>query len=224
MRIIAYTRISIAHEDPRSLEEQEEVIREWAVRLGHEVVALFSDDGVSGKTGEQVGLAEALILIERGDADALAVSDRDRLARNVIRQELALEEVWRRGADAWEARHDRAIHRDDPDDPAAKLIRVVLGAVAEFERDMIVARMQRGRRRKRAEGGFIGGVPYGLRREGERLVPVPEEQAVIKRVRRLARNPKHTLRSIAAHLDSAGVPTRTGGPWGHTTVRNILQA
>src|SRR6202011_3230616 len=75
---------------------------------------------------------------------------------------------------------------DDPDDPSRALIRQVLGAVAEYERAMIRLRMRSGKQRKRAGGGFIGGqVPFVFRAEGAKLVPDPQEQRVLSRIREL---------------------------------------
>jgi DNA invertase Pin-like site-specific DNA recombinase len=57
---------------------------------------------------------------------------------------------------------EAAYLEDDPGDPARKVIRQVLGAVAEYERSMIALRLRSGRAGKAQAGGFAyGAPPYG---------------------------------------------------------------
>lgn len=53
---------------------------------------------------------------------------------------------------------------DEPDDPSRRMIRQVLGAVAEYEWSMIALRLRAGRRAKHLRGGYAYGAPrYGTR-------------------------------------------------------------
>src|SRR5205823_7582346 len=106
-------------------------------------------------------------------------------ARDLILQETLLAEVKRMGKMIFStAGGEDAFLADDPDDPSRKLIRQVLGAVAEYERSMIRLRMRAGRRRKAEKGGYAyGSPPYGWQSIGGDLIEVPEEQAVISRIR-----------------------------------------
>jgi len=83
-------------------------------------------------------------------------------------------------------------------------------------------RVAAGRARKKAQGGYVGGkVPYGWRVDGDRLVPDPSESSTVARIRGMAGTP---LRQIAAVLDEAGVPSRSGKPWHPETIRRVLDA
>ena len=106
-----------------------------------------------------------------------------------------------------------------------------MGAAAELERGLIRTRLARGKQRKAARGGYVGGARlhrrYGYlldeRPDGGRAyVPVPEEQAVIAEIREL-RVGQHTLREICAELESRGVPGPTGRGWSEPTVHRILK-
>ena len=69
--------------------------------------------------------------------------------------------------------------RDDPEDPTRRLIRIIIGAVHAHNRDMTVLRMQRGKRRERQRGGYLGGTTrYGYQPVEKELIPDPTEQAV----------------------------------------------
>ena len=110
----------------------------------------------------------------------------------------------------------------DDADPTRKLIRQVLGAIAEFDKNVIVLRLAAGRARKRKrEGRCEGRKPFGYY-EGE-----PEVLALIRRLRRKPRGKgKRALsyQTIAEELNRRGVPTRVAGrQWHGESVRRIHQ-
>jgi DNA invertase Pin-like site-specific DNA recombinase len=229
VRIVGYVRVSTRKQaEGESLDAQEEAIRSWADEQGHEVAAVFVDNGRSGTLDaiDRPGLLEALALLEDGDAEALVVHRLDRLARALHVQEAVLARVWSAGAEVWEVVGSRQVLEDDPDDPMRTFVRQVTGAGAQLERGMVVARMQGGRRRKVSRNGYVGGkVPYGWEREGHGtkavLVKLPDEQRVLRRMRGLRKRDK-SYRAIADRLNADGVTAKNGGRWFHTAVRTAL--
>jgi DNA invertase Pin-like site-specific DNA recombinase len=208
MRLAAYLRVSTeAQADGLGLDVQETAITKWAGTNGHSIVGTFTDAGLSGSNGidTRTGLADALAALKEGRAGGLVVYRLDRLARDLILQEQLLAELRRGG---W------AVYlEDDPGDPSRKLIRQVLGAVAEYERSMIALRLRSGRSRKAEAGGFAyGAPPFGYRAEHGELVPVTEEQATLARIRQLHNDGK-SLRFIADTLNTEGVKPRRGRAW-----------
>ena len=71
----------------------------------------------------------------------------------------------------------------------SKLVFTILSAVAEAERDRTRERVAEVKRDQSQRGRFLGGTaPFGYRNgEAGDLVPVPEQQAAIRRMRRRAR-------------------------------------
>src|SRR5262249_48340918 len=116
-----------------------------------------------------------------------------------------LRDIRRKGADLVSCSRAEAEYLAEvPNDPTRKLIRQVLGAVAEFERSLIRLRLSRGRAVKAAQGGFAyGSPPFGYRTEGGKLVKDSQEQATITRARRL-RERGLSLRQIANELNTLG--------------------
>lgn len=230
MRVVGYLRVSTKRQvKGESLDDQEQVIREWAKRHGHVLVRIYKDGGKRGRlpASERPGLLDALTLIEEGEADCLAVLDLGRFARALHVQEAVLAQVWQEGAVTWEAGPDREVLRDDPTDPMRTFVRQVTGAAHQLEAALIVARLQAARRRKAARSGYVGGrVRYGFQVVGKgktaELLPHPQEQQTIHRVRSLDRAGV-PMRRIAFLLNEWGTPTRMGGKWRHTTVRSILK-
>jgi DNA invertase Pin-like site-specific DNA recombinase len=228
VKLIAYLRPSSkrqADHEP-SLAEQRKAIQAWAPEHGHRIVAWYSDEGTSGANGldARTGLPEALGDLKDARAEGIVVSRLDRLSRDLIVQEQLLAEVWRMGAEVCSTAAGEAAYlaRDDPGDPSRKLIRQVLGAVAEYERAMITMRLRVGKARKRAAGGFVGGgPPFGYRAEGRELVPDPTEQAALARAREL-RDQGRSLRQVATTLQAEGHRPRRSGRWHAETVRAVL--
>lgn len=104
------------------------------------------------------------------------------------------------------------------DTPTAALIRQVLGAVAQFEKAALVAKLKGARDRKRRETGKC----EGRKRHAEIR---PEVVAEAKRLRRA--NPKtgerRSLRDIAKALEAAGYVNENGKPYNAKSIRAMLQ-
>jgi DNA invertase Pin-like site-specific DNA recombinase len=226
VKLVAYLRVSTdkQSEEGLGLEVQEQAIRRWARKSGHRVVDVFTDAGVSGSNGleNRNELSIALEALRDGIAGGLVVYRLDRLARDLVLQEQLLMEIRNLGGRVFStAGGEQDYLTDDPDDPSRRLIRQVLGAVNEYERGMIRLRLRRGQQRKAEKGGYAAGRPnYGYRAEGGELVPVPEEQAVIERVRRLRRAGR-SYREISAELEGEDLRPRSGGRWHPTMLARI---
>lgn len=225
MRLAAYLRVSTETQtEGLGLDVQEATIRKWASAHGHTVAEAYTDAGVSGSNGldTRAGLADALAALKDGQAAGLVVYRLDRLARDLILQEQLLADLRRGGWQAFSTSDAEAQYlTDDPADPSRKMIRQVLGAVAECERSMIALRLRAGRARKASNGGFAGGTPpYGFRSDDGELVEVPAEQATLARIRQL-RTAGQSYEQIAQALNTDGVSPRRGREWHRAVIARI---
>jgi DNA invertase Pin-like site-specific DNA recombinase len=229
MQLVAYCRTSTQNgAGADSLDAQEQACRDWAAANGHEIVIVFRDDALSGALGieDRPGLAASLMALDDGDADGLVIHRPDRLARELHVQEVALAHAWAAGdrVRVFEAAEGAEIVRDDPNDPQRRFLRQVMGAAAELERGLIKARLQGGRRRKAAKGGYIGGKRlhprYGSELIDGEYVPVEPQQAIIQKIRSM-READGTWRSIAEALNAGGIAPPSGSQWYPMTVRRI---
>ena len=227
MRAVAYLRVSTDRqaEEGLGLDIQRAEIQKWARTEGHRLVGEFSDEGVSGSNGldTREGLLPAYDMLRRGQADGLVVYRLDRLARDLILQETLLRQIKEMGRQVFStAKSESAFLSDDPDDPSRRLIRQVLGAVAEYERSMISLRLRSGRRMKDNHGGYAyGSPPFGFRAEKGALVESDEEQAALLRAKEL-RDAGASLREIAEVLDREGHHAKRGGAWHPATLSRAL--
>ena len=216
---VAYLRVSTAEQADRGagLDVQRDAIEELAAEQGVTITAWYVDEGESGKDGldSRVALGDALDALDTG-AQVIVIYRLDRLARDLVLQEQLLADAWRRGGRVVSCSHaeDAYLDPDDRSDPSRTLIRQVLGAVAQYERAMIVVRMQSGRRRKIRETGYAGGPrPYGWRADGRGGIdPEPDEQAVIRHVADL-RAAGQSWQQCVNDLNARGVRKQNGGTW-----------
>jgi len=107
----------------------------------------------------------------------------------------------------------------DKDNPTAKLIRQVLGAVAEFEKDVLVLKLRASRNRIRTKTGKCEGRKAFGEREGEK-----ETLALIRKLRRKPRKGQQmSYAKIAARLNADGIATRMGGKWKPGSIHSVLK-
>lgn len=219
MKLNAYLRTSTDSQE-EGLETQRAEIQAWAKKEGHTIAGWFVDEGKSGSNGLETRIALADALAEK---NPLVVYKLDRLARDLVIQETILGQAKREGIRIFSTlRTEDAYLEDDPKDPTRKLIRQVLGAVADYERAMIRLRMSAGANRKKANGGYAGGgIPFGYRSKEAKLVPHPQESRALALMKE-RKQAGWSLREIAQELDARGFPPRKGEKWHPYSVSRIL--
>ncbi len=99
---------------------------------------------------ERKGFARLVDRLEAGDI--LIVTKLDRLGRNSMDVRSTVERLANEGVRV----HCLALGGVDLTSPAGKMTMGVIGAVAEFERDLLIERTQAGLQRARAEGKALG--------------------------------------------------------------------
>lgn len=114
------------------------------------------EDKVSGSTADRPQLQAAIKHCRAGDT--LVVHSMDRLARNLGDLKTLVEALTSKGV-AVEFVKERQTFRPDQDDPMATLMLHLLGAVAQFERDLIRERQREGIEIAKAKGVYKGRAP-----------------------------------------------------------------
>lgn len=200
---------------------QRQAVESYAKANGIELVGEFRDEGVSGTLPVQArpGFADLVERIASNGVRVVIVEKADRLARDLIESELGLRVLRDLGVQVIEAEGGNDLTQGD-DSPTSVLIRQVLGAVAEFEKSALVAKLRASRVRiRRTAGRCEGRKPFG-EREGE--------AETLERAKRLHRKngrtgKRRSYTEIASTLNTEGRQTRTGKPWSADAVRNILR-
>lgn len=203
--------------DGHGLTRQEEAIKRYAKANGLEVATIFREEGVSGSVEDRPALAKLMVdLEENGHGIKTVIVERlDRLARDLMVQEAIVRDLQKHGYALISTTEGADLAGDDP---TRKLIRQIFGAVAEYDKSMLVAKLRAARERKRLKTGRCEG------RKG--FGETEEEKAVIRRMRALRRKrhgkPSHTYQEIADILNKDGIKTKAGKEWGKAQVHRIL--
>lgn len=216
-RAIAYIRVSTDEQD-LGPDAQAAAITAWAARGGVTIVATFTDKGVSGalELDKRPGLLAALDALQIHKAGALVAAKRDRFARDVV-----VGATLERLAERQGARVVSADGTGDGTGPEAALMRRIVDAFAEYERQIIRGRTSAALRAAQRRGQSAGGrPPYGWRKIDKTLEPVPAEQQALERMRQLAADGRD-CEEIARVLQTEGHPCR-GQRWHRRTVGRAL--
>lgn len=220
-KAVSYLRVSGKGQiDGDGFPRQRDAIARYAKAAGFELVGEYRDEGVSRtkELEDRDGLSELLTRIRANGVRILVVERADRLARDLLVSEVILGQFRDLGVRVIAADGGTDLTAGD-DDPTRVLIRQVLGAVAQFEKAVIVSKLKAARqRKKRATGRCEGRKPFGER---------PGEAEAVAYIVKLRRKPKGGERlsfaAIAGRLNAEGVSTRTGRPWAPETVRGIAK-
>ncbi len=152
-RAAVYTRVSTVDQHP---ETQLQDLRQMATQRGYEIVAEYTDK-ISGTKAKRPGLDQMMADARRGRFDVVLVWASDRIARSVKHFLDVLDELNRTGVEYVSFRENI-----DTGGPLGRAIIVIIGAIAELERSLIVERVRAGMRRARLDGQRIGRAPLVL--------------------------------------------------------------
>lgn len=237
---VAYLRTSSATnvgQDKDSDKRQLLAIQSFAKANGYEVTQVFYDAAVSGAdpVHERPGFAAMLEALEAPPAPAgppapaagdgqggaaaekkyILVESPDRFARDLAVQLAGHDMLRARGIDLIPASAPDFFLEDTP---TAVLVRQVLGAIAQFEKASLVAKLAAARKRKKVATG---------RCEGRKPIAAthPEAVTLAKQLRR--KKPKGgqmSLRAIAGELAAAGYLNERGAPFNPRAVLEMVNS
>ena len=155
-RAVLYMRVSSLDQHP---ETQLYDLRQMAAQRGYEVVQEYTDR-ISGAKARRPGLDQMMADARRGKFDVVLIWASDRLARSVRHFLEVLDELNRLNIEFVSFRE-----QIDSGGPLGRAIVVIIGAIAELERNLIIERARAGMRRARLEGTHIGRNPLAVDRE-----------------------------------------------------------
>jgi DNA invertase Pin-like site-specific DNA recombinase len=148
MRVAIYSRVS-THEQTTAGQLDE--LRSYCERRKWEIVAEYTDEGVSGSKESRPGLNHLLADAKRRKFDAVLVYRYDRFARSLRQLVNALCEFDSLGI------HFVSLHEGvDTSTPNGRLVFGIFASIAEFERELIRSRVRSGIAAARARGKRIG--------------------------------------------------------------------
>lgn len=203
------------------MDAQAERIRAYSKLNGLELVRIIAEEGVSaGKPLAEREGGQELLRALKGDGIRHVVALKlDRLFRDAI-DCLTVVRDWDRAGIALHL-IDQGGQAVNTQSAMGRFFLTIMAGVAEMERNLIGERTKIALQHKRKNGKVYGPEPFGFRREGEDLLPDPQELRALELMRKL-RAEGYSYRAIAKELRRRRVPTKAGGRWEAMTVKKIL--
>jgi DNA invertase Pin-like site-specific DNA recombinase len=143
-----YTRVSTADQHP---ELQQRELIEYVKRRGWAQYRVYCDKGISGATEKRPALNALFEDCRRGNIDVVVVWKFDRFARSLKQLLTALELFRRLNVDFISC--TEAI---DTSLPHGEMLFQIIGAIAQWERSLIVERVKAGLQHARSQGKRLG--------------------------------------------------------------------
>jgi DNA invertase Pin-like site-specific DNA recombinase len=176
--VALYVRVST---DEQSCASQKAELQAWAERAGHTVVKVYQDHGISGAKGRDKRPAfDALLKAAvRREFDLIAVWSSDRLGRSLSHLVEVLQTIKDTGTGLYI--HTQSV---DTTTSAGRAMFQMLGIFAEFEREMIVARVRAGLATAKANGVQLGR-PQGFRpsdKKAEKVLALHRDGVSYRRI------------------------------------------
>lgn len=154
-RAVLYARVSTCDQEPKT---QLLDLRRLAEQREFEVVGEYVDK-ISGAKAKRPALDQLLAAAHRREFDVVLVWAADRLARSVRHFLEVLDTLNHLGIEFVSFRENI-----DTGGPLGRAVVVIVSAVAELERNLIVERVRAGLRRARLEGRKLGRRPLEIDR------------------------------------------------------------
>ena len=214
-----YLRVSTGPQgEGNSLITQKAQLLEYAKERGYSIADTYMDIGLSGKNTDRPELQRLLSDAMEQKFDIVLAWRLDRISRSL--KDL-IQLLWTlREANVEFAAIDQQF---DTSDPAGMLTVHVLGSFAQFEREILVERTKQGHlRRLKKSDWSCGPVPLGYRKENGKLIEIPAEAKLVRRIFRLYLK-LGSLRGVANDLNGDGIKTRKGRAWSGNTIGYVLR-
>ncbi len=191
-RAVIYARTSTVDQHT---ENQVYDLEQLARQRDLEIIKLYQDQ-VSGTRARRPGLDQLLSDARQGKFDVVLVWACDRLARSVSHFLTVLDELSHLNIEFISYREQL-----DTTGPLGRVVVVIISAIAELERSLIVERVRAGLRRAKLEGRRLGRPPLLVDREavlrdreqGMSISQLAKQHGIAETsVRRLLRQPEST--------------------------------
>ena len=225
-RCVGYIRVSTVeqHKHGESLAGQRRTIREFAERNNYELVDIYADEGISGRTIKARPGVQQLIEDSKADKfDVVVIWKLTRLGRS-MKDVLSISEILY--ANNVEL---RSISESfDINSSSGRMLLGMLANFAEFERaqtseNVKMSMMSIVKNQNRYPGGLMLGYRSGENSDGEKTLLIKEDEAETVRLIYKLYLEGHGYRAIANQLNSQNLKTVRGNTFSTTAVKDILK-
>lgn len=219
---IIYCRVSSSEQvEGTSLESQERMCREYALREKISVSQVFIDKGESAKTADRTEFLKAISFcsLKKNKVSYFIVYKLDRFARNQS-DHISVRETLKKYQTEL-----RSVTEPINESATGKLMEGILSSFAEFDNSIRTERCVNGMKERIKQGIWVWGAPMGYYRitKGANLTPDPKYAPYIVMAFELYAKGTYTYESLATYLTKRGCVTRQGRPITHQLIEKIIK-
>ena len=215
-----YIRVSTERQvEGYSIEGQITQIEQYCQFNGYELVDIYADRGISGKSMNRPELHRMLNDAKNGKLDCVMVYKTNRLARNTSDLLTIVEELHRQNVEFFSLSE-----RMEVKNSTGKLMLQILASFSEFERNTILENIYTGQRQRALEGYYQGNLPLGYNNipDNKKELMINQHEANIVKYIFESYAKGHGYRKIANALNHKGYVTKKGNPFSISAVTYIL--
>jgi site-specific DNA recombinase len=219
-RVALLLRVSMFKLFGYSLETQEHDLRQYCVAMGWAVVAVYTDNGISGATIEKrPAFLQMMADARKKKFDLVGVFSLSRFSRSAVDTQILVRELYGLGIHLFSC--SEAISLDNA---SARFAFRQMGNVNELERDLVSERVSRNMATFVRNGGWVGPPPTGYRNDPETrgLAINPLKAPAVRMAFAMALKGKGYW-AIAVRLNRLGYTTQQDNPFTPVAVRDILR-
>ncbi|HFL6982240.1 TPA: recombinase family protein [Staphylococcus aureus] len=215
-----YIRVSTERQvEGYSIEGQITQIEQYCQFNGYELVDIYADRGISGKSMNHPELQRMLNDAKNGKLDCVMVYKTNRLARNTSDLLTIVEELHRQNVEFFSLSE-----RMEVKNSTGKLMLQMLASFSEFERNTILENIYNGQHQRALKGYYQGNLPLGYNNipDNKKELMINQHEANIVKYIFESYAKGHGYRKIANALNHKGYVTKKGNPFSINSITYIL--
>src|SRR5262245_33658201 len=224
-RAVIYCRVSTKDQTKNlSLPTQEKACRDYCIREGYEVVAVFVEEGESAKTADRTKLKELLVFCneKKNRVDVLVVNSVSRFSRDQFAHYTVRSILSKRGITL------RSATEPIDDSPTGKLVEGILSTIAQFENDDKAERTKRGMKAalERGTWPFRPSLGYLKAQQADgrsRIVHDPKVAPFIREAFELFATRRYERIEVLRIVSAAGLRNKKGKELSPQSFANLLR-
>ena len=216
-KAVIYARYSSDRQNEQSIAGQVEVCKKWAMDNDIEVVEIYPDEALTGRTDKRPNFQRMIRDARNGKFDYIIVYKIDRFARNRYDSAIYKAQLKKYGVKVVSAMENIA------DGPEGIILESVLEGMAEYYSANLSQNVLRGMHQKAELGKYMGGtIPLGYKIDSDKNYIIDENTApVVKRIYEMYAD-GCTVKEICQELNASGYKSSTGKPFTYNSLHRLL--
>lgn len=217
MNAVIYARYSSDKQSEDSIEAQVRACREYAAKHDLNVLCVYADEAISGKTANRAQYQKMLRDCDKGLFDTILIHKYDRIARNLgehVNLEMKLKE---KGVTLI------ATAQDFGNSKESKIMRALMWSLSEYYLDNLSSETKKGHKETALKGLHNGGyAPFGYDVVNQTYIINEFEAGYVKRIFDAALK-REGFTALIEEMEKAGIRGKRGKPIRYPQIYEMLR-